>query len=50
VWSFEHSVDQYNASGGTGREAVNEQITLLRAWLARKNAAAATAAAEGGKS
>ncbi|EDQ86075.1 uncharacterized protein MONBRDRAFT_11183 [Monosiga brevicollis MX1] len=33
VWKFENSVDQYSASGGTGRTAVLEQIESLKAKL-----------------
>jgi argininosuccinate lyase len=33
TWDFEHSVDQYTATGGTARVAVEEQIKSLRAML-----------------
>jgi len=33
TWDFEHSVDQYSATGGTARVAVEEQITSLKAML-----------------
>ena len=33
VWDFEHSVDQYNCIGGTGRQGVNGQIEDINRWL-----------------
>ncbi|KAH9376615.1 hypothetical protein HPB48_005826 [Haemaphysalis longicornis] len=33
VWDYEHSVEQYKATGGTSRRSVEAQITCLRQWL-----------------
>eukprot|EP00128_Syssomonas_multiformis_P002858 Colp12_sorted_trinity150504_noHs@5731 len=35
VWDFESSVEQYQATGGTSRAAVQEQLARLTAWLAK---------------
>ncbi|XP_064122270.1 argininosuccinate lyase-like [Macrobrachium nipponense] len=34
VWNFEHSVEQYQADGGTALKSVNNQITRARKFLA----------------
>ncbi|KAI9032142.1 argininosuccinate lyase [Hyaloraphidium curvatum] len=34
VWSFESSVESRNAIGGTSKATVQEQIKLMKAWLA----------------
>jgi argininosuccinate lyase len=34
LWNYERSVDQRDASGGSSRRAVQEQIESLQAWLA----------------
>ncbi|KJE92726.1 argininosuccinate lyase [Capsaspora owczarzaki ATCC 30864] len=39
VWSFESSVEQYTAAGGTSKEAVSAQVATVNAWLASKAAA-----------
>lgn len=33
VWNYEHSVEQYKATGGTARQSVQAQIASLRKWL-----------------
>lgn len=33
VWNYEHSVEQYKATGGTSRSSVEAQIACLRQWL-----------------
>ena len=33
IWSYERSVEQRDAAGGTSRRAVMEQIAALRDWL-----------------
>ena len=33
VWDYEHSVEQYQATGGTSRASVQEQIQQLKEWL-----------------
>ena len=33
IWSYERSVEQRDAAGGTSRRAVMEQIAVLRDWL-----------------
>ena len=33
IWDYETSVNQYNATGGTGLESVNRQIHELTEWL-----------------
>eukprot|EP01012_Entosiphon_sulcatum_P003539 TRINITY_DN11161_c0_g1_i1.p1 TRINITY_DN11161_c0_g1~~TRINITY_DN11161_c0_g1_i1.p1 ORF type:complete len:477 (-),score=82.70 TRINITY_DN11161_c0_g1_i1:96-1505(-) len=33
IWSYETSVEQYEADGGTGRGAVLRQVEQLKAWL-----------------
>ncbi|XP_077510646.1 argininosuccinate lyase isoform X2 [Amblyomma americanum] len=33
VWNYEHSVEQYKATGGTARQSVQAQIASLREWL-----------------
>ncbi|MEZ4860487.1 MAG: argininosuccinate lyase [Caldilineaceae bacterium] len=35
VWDFEQSVEQRDATGGTSRRAIQEQIDRLQAWLAQ---------------
>ncbi|MCL4834302.1 MAG: argininosuccinate lyase [Caldilineaceae bacterium] len=35
VWSYERSVEQRDASGGSSRRAVQAQIASLRGWLAQ---------------
>jgi argininosuccinate lyase len=37
VWSFETSIENRNAPGGTAKSSVLEQISLLKTWLAKKN-------------
>ena len=34
IWDFETSVDQYSATGGTGRTSVQGQIDALKVLLA----------------
>ena len=33
IWSYENSVEQYRAVGGTGRDNVRAQIALLKEKL-----------------
>ena len=33
IWDYETSVNQYNATGGTGLESVTRQIQELTEWL-----------------
>ena len=33
VWDYEHSVEQYQATGGTSRASVQEQIQQLKEWV-----------------
>ena len=33
IWDYETSVNQYNATGGTGLESVIRQIHELNEWL-----------------
>ena len=33
IWDYETSVNQYNATGGTGLESVIRQIQELTKWL-----------------
>ncbi|KAI8638847.1 argininosuccinate lyase [Parasitella parasitica] len=37
VWSFETSIENRNAPGGTAKSSVLNQINLLKAWLSKKN-------------
>ena len=37
LWSYEASVEQYRAAGGTSRQAVTEQIARMRAELGAEN-------------
>lgn len=37
VWSFETSIENRNAPGGTAKSSVLEQIKLLKTWLSKKN-------------
>lgn len=37
IWSFEKSVEQYSAPGGTSRGSVNDQITFLSDYVGSLN-------------
>lgn len=37
LWNYEHSVEQYKATGGTAKESVVAQIASLRQWLTEAN-------------
>ena len=33
LWDYEHSVEQYNSSGGTSKQTVLQQIQMLKKWV-----------------
>ncbi|XP_064461161.1 argininosuccinate lyase-like isoform X2 [Ornithodoros turicata] len=35
LWNYEHSVEQYQATGGTSRKSVEKQVASLQDWLER---------------
>ena len=35
IWDYKRSVDQYNVTGGTGKDSVHKQIQELTEWLSK---------------
>lgn len=35
VWNYENSIEQYQATGGTSKSSVLNQIEKLRSWLGK---------------
>ena len=38
LWDYEHSVEQYEAIGGTSRQSVLDQILALTVWADSQDA------------